>query len=53
MDTKEALLDSQNALSKADDTLDSLTIKKLTYKNPTMKALFKNQQQQIEDKSDN
>ena len=53
MDTKEALLASQNALSKADDTLDSLTIKKLTHNNPTMKALFKNQQQQIEDKSDN
>ena len=52
MDTKEALLASQNALSKADDTLDSLTIKKLTHNNPTMKALFKNQQQQIEDKSD-
>ena len=39
-DTKEALLSSRDALEDANDDLDSLTIKKLTYGNKTMKELF-------------
>ena len=38
--TKEALLSSENNLRLANDKADELTIRKLTYKNPTMKALF-------------
>ena len=38
--TKEALMSSENNLRLANDKADELTIRKLTYKNPTMKALF-------------
>lgn len=38
--TKEALLSSENNLRLANDKAEELTIRKLTYKNPTMKALF-------------
>ena len=38
--TKEALLSSENNLRLANDKAEDLTIRKLTYKNPTMKALF-------------
>ena len=38
--TKEALMNSENNLRLANDKAEDLTIRKLTYKNPTMKALF-------------
>lgn len=38
--TKEALLGSENNLRLANDKAEDLTIRKLTHKNPTMKALF-------------
>ena len=38
--TKEALLSSENNLRLANKKADELTIKKLTYGNPTMKAKF-------------
>ena len=38
--TKDALLSSENNLRLANDKAEALTIKKLTYKNPTMKAKF-------------
>ena len=38
--TKEALLSSENNLRLANDKAEDLTIRKLTYKNPTMKRLF-------------
>ena len=38
--TKEALMSSENNLRLANDKAEELTIRKLTYKNPTMKALF-------------
>ena len=38
--TKDALLSSENNLRLANDKAEGLTIKKLTYKNPTMKAKF-------------
>ena len=38
--TKEALLGSEKNLSQALNNAEDLTIRKLTYKNPTMKALF-------------
>ena len=38
--TKDALLGSENNLRLALDKAEDLTIRKLTYKNPTMKALF-------------
>ena len=38
--TKDALLSSENNLRLANDKAEDLTIRKLTYKNPTMKALF-------------
>ena len=38
--TKAALLGSERNLRLANDKADDLTIKKLTYNNPTMKALF-------------
>ncbi|EJX05818.1 hypothetical protein EVA_06071 [gut metagenome] len=37
---KEALIGSENNLRLANDKAEALTIKKLTRKNPTMKALF-------------
>lgn len=37
---KEGLLGTVSQLSKADSTLNDITIKKLTYGNPTMKAVF-------------
>ncbi len=40
--TKEALIGSENQLRLANDKAESLTIKKLTRKNPTMKAKFEN-----------
>jgi len=38
--TKEALLSSENNLRLANEKTEDLTIKKLTYGNPTMKAKF-------------
>ena len=38
--TKEALLSSDRNLRLANDKADKLTIKKLTYGNPTMKRKF-------------
>lgn len=38
--TKEALMSSENNLRLANDKAEDLTIRKLTYKNPTMRALF-------------
>lgn len=38
--TKEFLLGSDDNLRLANDKLEDLTIRKLTYKNPTMKAKF-------------
>ena len=38
--TKDALLSSENNLRLANEKAEGLTIKKLTYKNPTMKAKF-------------
>ena len=38
--TKEALLGSEKNLNQALNNAEDLTIRKLTYKNPTMKALF-------------
>ncbi len=38
--TKDALLSSENNLRLANDKAEALTIKKLTYRNPTMKAKF-------------
>jgi hypothetical protein len=38
--TKDALLSSENNLRLANNKADDLTIKKLTYGNPTMKASF-------------
>ena len=38
--TKEALMGSENNLRLAHDKAEDLTIRKLTFKNPTMKALF-------------
>lgn len=40
--TKEALLSSENNLRLANNKADDLTIKKLAYGNPTMKAKFDN-----------
>lgn len=40
--TKESLLASENNLRLANDKTDDLTIKKLTYNNPTMQAEFRN-----------
>lgn len=48
---KEALIGSENNLRLANDKAEALTIKKLTRKNPTMKALFdevRNKQQEME-----
>jgi hypothetical protein len=41
--TKDALLSSENNLRLANNKADDLTIKKLTYGNPTMKAKFDEQ----------
>ena len=38
--TKEVLLSSENNLRLANDKAEDLTIKRLTHKNPTMKAMF-------------
>ena len=38
--TKDALLSSENNLRLANNKADDLTIKKLTYENPTMKDMF-------------
>ena len=38
--TKDALLSSENNLRLANDKAESLTIRKLTYGNPTMQAKF-------------
>ncbi|MFT6332665.1 MAG: hypothetical protein ACJAW3_001009 [Lentimonas sp.] len=40
--TKDSLLASENNLRLANDKTEDLTIKKLTYNNPTMQAEFKN-----------
>ena len=39
-ETKKALLGSQNNLRLANDKLEGLTVRKLTYGNPTMQAKF-------------
>ena len=44
--TKDALLGSENNLRLALDKAEDLTIRKLTYKNPTMKALFEQARQE-------
>ena len=46
--TKDALLSSENNLRLANNKADDLTIKKLTYGNPTMKAKF----EELKDKSE-
>jgi hypothetical protein len=46
--TKEALLSSENNLRLANNKADDLTIKKLTYNNPTMKAKFDELPKEIE-----
>ena len=46
--TKDALLSSENNLRLANNKADDLTIKKLTYGNPTMKAKF----DELNDKSE-
>ena len=38
--TKKALLSSENNLHLANNKVEDLSIKKLTYKNPTMKKMF-------------
>lgn len=54
---REELVGSENNLRLANQDTEDLTIRKLTYKNPTMKAKFEearkaNQAEQIEDKED-
>ncbi|MDL2255399.1 DUF2130 domain-containing protein [Parabacteroides sp. OttesenSCG-928-G06] len=52
---KSALLGSENNLRLANDKAEELTIRKLTYKNPTMRAKFaeaKIQDQQIEEENE-
>ena len=54
---KESLLGSENNLRLAQQDTDDLTIRKLTYKNPTMKAKFEearkaNETIEIEDNSE-
>jgi hypothetical protein len=44
--TKEALLSSENNLRLANNKAEEITIKKLTYGNPTMKAKFDEKKQQ-------
>jgi len=44
--TKDALLSSENNLRLANNKADDLTIKKLTYGNPTMKAKFDEQKRE-------
>jgi hypothetical protein len=46
--TKDALLSSENNLRLANNKADDLTIKKLTYGNPTMKGKFDELQGEIE-----
>ncbi|PID88059.1 MAG: hypothetical protein CSB06_02235 [Bacteroidia bacterium] len=46
--TKEALLSSENNLRLANNKAEDLTIKKLTYGNPTMKAKFDQQKDKKE-----
>lgn len=47
--TKEALLSSENNLRLANNKAEEITIKKLTFGNPTMKAKFEEKKQQNED----
>ena len=49
---KEELLGTDNNLRLANDKLQDLTIKKLTYGNPTMKALFEEAKQESDDKDE-
>ena len=46
---KEALIGSENNLRLANDKAEDLTIKKLTYNNPTMKAKFEEARQRNRD----
>jgi hypothetical protein len=46
---KEALIGSENNLRLANDKAEDLTIKKLTYNNPTMKAKFEEARQRDRD----
>ena len=46
---KEALIGSENNLRLANDKAEDLTIKKLTYNNPTMKAKFEEARQRHRD----
>ena len=50
---KEALLSSQNNLRLANDKAEDLTVKKLTRKNPTMKAKFEALKEVCENSEDN
>lgn len=55
---KSALIGSENNLRLANDKAENLTIRKLTYKNPTMKAKFdearkNNEAVEVEDGADN
>ena len=49
---REGLLGADRNLRLANDKLQDLTIKKLTYGNPTMKALFEEAKQESEDKDE-
>ena len=49
---KEELLGTDNNLRLANDKLQDLSIKKLTYGNPTMKALFEEAKQESKDKDE-
>lgn len=51
--TKEALLSSQNNLRLANNKAEDLTVKKLTRKNPTMKAKFEALKEVRENSEDN
>ena len=50
---KEALIGSESNLRLANNKLQDLTIKKLTYKNPTMKAKFEEARGLSEEKTEN
>lgn len=52
MKVKEALLGSENNLRLANDKTQGLTIKKLTYGNPTMKAKFDRARRDAENSGD-
>ena len=45
--TKDALISSENNLRLANDKAESLTIRKLTYGNPTMQAKFATEKKEV------